>query len=195
MSRRDQIIQAVITKFKENNISASISLTSIAQEVNIGKSTIYEYFSSKEDLFKAALFTFLEETVEKVTLDEDISEYTFEEVFKKQMKQLLEAASQTRLIIESLQPRFISQFSDESRDEMKLTMEGIRDKIRARFIVFFEKGINEGIVTPSIDITDGYIVTSLVVGTIITYTDPNMTIEIDIIVNKLYDSIIKLVKT
>lgn len=193
LSRRDQIIEVVISKIKQNNLPTDISLASIAKEVNIGKSTIYEYFSSKEELLKSALFTFLDETVNTVTLDEDITNLTFEEVFKEQMKRILLAASQTRIIIETLQPKFASQFSDGAREEMKQTMQGIRDKIRNRFYTFFEKGISEGIVAPTINELDGYMVTNLVVGTIITYTDPDINIGVDVVINKLYETVIKLV--
>ena len=193
MNRREQIIQVVVNKIKQNNLASQISLASIAKEVNIGKSTIYEYFDSKEELLKAAFFTFIEETVHSVTLADDISTYTFEELFKNQMKRLLEAATQSRLIIETLQPKFAGRFSEQTRDEMKIIIDNIRDKIRGRFITFFEKGIEEGIVKDTMNELDGLMITNIVVGTIITYTYPNLQIEIDQVINKLYETIIKLV--
>ncbi len=192
MNRKDQIIQVVINILKQNALT-DISLTSIAKEVNIGKSTIYEYFSSKEELLKEALFAFVEETINTVTLDEDITQFTFEDLFKEQMRRLLKAASTSRIILETLQPKFAAQFSEETRNEMKQTVENIRDKISKRFYTFFEKGIAEGVVSSNMTPLDGYIVTSLVVGTIFTYTDPKMELDVEVVNNKLYDSMLKLI--
>lgn len=194
MSRRDQILEVVIDKLMKNSLTSDISLASIAKEVNIGKSTIYEYFSSKEELLKSALFTFIDNTIKTVTIEQDTNFYTFKELFKEQMRRLLEAAALSRVVIETMQPKFAAQFSEEAREEMKSVMEGVRDKIRDRFISFFEKGIEEGVVSSTIDPLDSYMVTNLIVGSIITYSDPRIELELNLVVDKLYETVLKLLQ-
>ena len=52
--RREQIIKAAIKVFGKNNFHRT-KMDDIAKEVQIGKSTIYEYFDSKKDLFEEML--------------------------------------------------------------------------------------------------------------------------------------------
>ena len=49
--RREQIIKAAMTVFGKTGYHRS-KMGEIAQEAEIGKSTVYEYFDSKKDLFE-----------------------------------------------------------------------------------------------------------------------------------------------
>lgn len=51
--RRREILQAATEVFGTNGISG-VSMSEIAERAGIGKSTIYEYFPSKDDLFSEA---------------------------------------------------------------------------------------------------------------------------------------------
>jgi TetR/AcrR family fatty acid metabolism transcriptional regulator len=52
MDKREQIVQAAIKVFAEKGLEKG-KIADIAREAGIGKGTVYEYFSSKEDLFSA----------------------------------------------------------------------------------------------------------------------------------------------
>ena len=51
---KNKILDCTIEMLKAGDID-TISMSKIASSANIGKSTIYEYFSSKEELVKEAL--------------------------------------------------------------------------------------------------------------------------------------------
>lgn len=51
--RRQEILMAACQEFQEHSVK-SVSMSDIAQRAQIGKSTIYEYFSSKDDLIRQA---------------------------------------------------------------------------------------------------------------------------------------------
>lgn len=80
--RRQTILTAACQEFHEHSVK-SVSMADIAHRAEIGKSTIYEYFSSKEDLIRQAGLWLLEnyahqlETVFSVelSLQEQISRY------------------------------------------------------------------------------------------------------------------------
>ena len=63
MSRRDEILDAVISKFQEEGFSTDLTISQIANKVDIGKSTIYEYFKTKDDVFKEALLKISKENI------------------------------------------------------------------------------------------------------------------------------------
>ncbi len=50
-NKREQILQAAMEKFLEKDFY-QVTITEIAARAGVGKGTIYEYFSSKEELFK-----------------------------------------------------------------------------------------------------------------------------------------------
>jgi TetR/AcrR family fatty acid metabolism transcriptional regulator len=52
MDKKQQIVQAAIKVFAEKGLEKA-KIADIAREAGIGKGTVYEYFSSKEDLFSA----------------------------------------------------------------------------------------------------------------------------------------------
>lgn len=80
--RRQAILTAACQEFHERSVK-SVSMADIARRAEIGKSTIYEYFSSKEDLIRQAGLWLLEnytrqlETVFSVELSlwEQLSRY------------------------------------------------------------------------------------------------------------------------
>lgn len=192
MSRRDEIIDAVINILTESNFREDFSMSTLAKRVNIGKSTIYEYFQNKDEVLKASLMKFIQDNVRDVALEGDVTGMTFEDLFKGQVTKLLDAASNSRVIIQAMQHGFVEKFPPEMRLEMKELMERIRAQLQKRFISYFEKGITDGVMTNQLTFLDGYIFMSLIVGSIITFSDPKTVTPTEDVVNKLYETIIKL---
>ena len=58
--KRVQILMAALKVFAEKGISTA-TIKDIAEEANIGKGTIYEYFKSKDDIIFSAFSLFIEE--------------------------------------------------------------------------------------------------------------------------------------
>ena len=192
MSRKDQIIEAAIKILHQNDFREDFSMATIAKEVNIGKSTIYEYFQNKDELMKAALMHFINKNIEQVSIADKVDEMSFEELFKAQITRLLEAANNSRVMIEAMQPRFVEKLPEEAKVEMKEIMEGIRSKLQERFMLYFAKGVEEKILTKQLSFLDGYIFTSLIVGSIITFSDPRQQLSVEEATNKLYETIVIL---
>ncbi|MFW5799169.1 MAG: TetR/AcrR family transcriptional regulator [Spirochaetota bacterium] len=61
-NKRELIIESAITGYSKYGISG-IKVKDIADIAGIGKSTIYEYFDSKEDIEKAAINKFMFDTI------------------------------------------------------------------------------------------------------------------------------------
>ncbi len=58
-AKRKDILNAAIHVFVEQG-AAKTKIADIAKRANIGKGTIYEYFSSKEDIFQESMVLFME---------------------------------------------------------------------------------------------------------------------------------------
>jgi AcrR family transcriptional regulator len=61
-TKRQRIIRAAIRVFAEEGLSKG-KIATIAQRAGIGKGTVYEYFSSKEEIFSAVLQDFFKQMV------------------------------------------------------------------------------------------------------------------------------------
>ncbi len=64
--RRAQLMEAAVEIFAQKGY-ANTRMDEIAKRVGIGKSTVYEYFSSKEELFTACGEIMMEDMVDSVT--------------------------------------------------------------------------------------------------------------------------------
>ena len=53
-AKREQILQAVLELFMEEGLNG-MKVSAIAKKADVGKGTVYEYFSSKEDMFLGAV--------------------------------------------------------------------------------------------------------------------------------------------
>lgn len=65
--RRQHIIDAAMERFAESSYHATTT-ASIAKEADISEVTLYRYFSSKEELFKAVIEPVLAESLEKIEI-------------------------------------------------------------------------------------------------------------------------------
>ncbi len=63
--KKKEILQAAVLVFAEKGIQKS-KMIDIARQAKIGKGTIYEYFESKEDVFKEAYLSHFKEIEERI---------------------------------------------------------------------------------------------------------------------------------
>ena len=65
MNRKDEILEAVINVFQQEGFSTDLKLSQIAEKVNIGKSTIYEYFKTKDEIYKEAILKIIQTHIDQ----------------------------------------------------------------------------------------------------------------------------------
>lgn len=116
--RREEIIKAAILVFGKNNFHKT-KMVDIANQVKIGKSTIYEYFDSKIDLFEEMLmyiandyYKFMKSEVGKHDTSKDklIAFTTYHGEFMKNHLELVESAMMdTNLISEKIGKQILSK--------------------------------------------------------------------------------------
>ena len=167
-------------------------MSELADCVDIGKSTLYEYFSNKDEIIKAAIVKYVESSIDSVDISSELVALNFEDAFKKQLEVLLIVASDSRSVLETLTSGFIQKLPESMKEEIKTKMEGIRQLMFERFSSFFIKGMQEGVIPLETDLTKGYIVTSLVVGSIFTFSDSRNKLSVDTVIHEIYEAILKI---
>lgn len=192
MSRKDEILEIIIKKFQDEGFSMDITMSKLAEQVNIGKSTIYEYFKTKDDIFKEAIFKMIDNHVDATMNIGDIESMSFEEAFLVQCRSLLFMARQSRMVMEVFTKNFVHRMPDTMAQAMKEKMENIRELISRRFEAIFEKGVAEGVVQETQDPVQIEMAAGILVGCIVRYSDPSTSIDLDRYTQAIYESIIKL---
>lgn len=192
MNRKQEIIDAVLEIFSEKGFTNDFTMSKLAQKLDIGKSTIYEYFNNKDEIIEAAIYQYFESRLQKVNVVADINDLPFEEAFKTQMTILLNVAQESRSILEALAPGFVQKLPESMRGDMKKRVEETRNRLQVRFVSFFEKGVSEGVITCGFNPTLGLMVTSLVVGSIMVFSDTRVDTDVTTFVDELYNNVMKI---
>lgn len=191
MSRKDQILDVLIKRFNTSGFTSDFTMSELAECANIGKSTIYEYFSNKDEILKAAVFKFMDGSIDRVRISDDITKLSFEEGFKTQLKALLEVATESRHLLETLTPGFAMKLPESMKEDMKSKIEDVRALMQKRFGEFFVQGINEGVIKFA-NPNKVFVVTSLVIGSIMAYSDTQNRFGLEEAVEEVYQGVIKL---
>ncbi len=192
MNRKDQIIEAVIIKFKEEGFSTDLTITEIAKSVDIGKSTVYEYFKSKDDVIKEALIKMSDYNTDRIINIKDIETMKFEEAFKIQLKILFQIASESRMMFEVFSKDFQNQLPSGIQSELMCKIHDVKDLIEQRFILIMVKGVTEGLISMDQDPLSVNIMSGLVVGSMLRYSVSDSNLDLDKFVEKVYEAFLKL---
>ena len=135
--RREEIIKAAILVFGKNNFHKT-KMVDIANQVKIGKSTIYEYFDSKIDLFEQMLmyiandyYKFMKSEVGKHDTSKDklIAFTTYHGEFMKNHLELVESAMMdTNLISEKIGKQILSKKEEVFNLLEDILIEGVNSE-------------------------------------------------------------------
>ena len=192
MNRKDEILGAVISKIQEEGFSTDLTISQIAKKVDIGKSTIYEYFKTKDDIFKEALLKISSDSINAIISVDNIESMSFEEAFKVQFKKILEVSYKSRLIYQVFSKDFIHRMPSSIKEDLKQRISGTRETIENRFMMIFIKGTEEGLLRKNINPSKSLVFSSLIVGAIFRYSNSTVEISLDNFVDEIYKTIVKL---
>ena len=192
MNRKEQIIESVISKFKRDGFSTDLTITEIAKSVDIGKSTVYEYFKSKDDVIKEALLRMSDTNTDKIINIENIENMKFEEAFKVQLKVLFKIASESRMMFEVFSKDFQNQLPPAIQGELMIKMQEVKVLVEQRFILIMIKGVNEGLIKVDEDPLNINIISGLVIGSMLRFSDSDTNLDLDKFGDKVYQAILKV---
>ncbi len=192
LSRKEEIINAVLDIFSTKGFTTEFTMSKLAESLDIGKSTIYEYFDNKDEIIKAAIYTFIGERINKVDTGDELDDLPFEQAFTKQLRVLLSVAHESRSLLEALSPGFLQKLPENMREEMKRRMEQTRDRMQSKFMSFFTKASLEGVISNDIDPNYGLVVTGMVIGSIMVFSDSRTNVELEPFIESIYQSVLKI---
>lgn len=196
MARKDEILDALIDIFKNKGVGSDFTISELAQKVNIGKSTIYEYFKTKEDIVNASVGRFFQTTMVRILDREPIVNTTFEQAFKKEAGYLFDLALNSRFLVNIVTPELRNAMPPVVRDRLKDHIKGVANFYENRFREIFRLGVDEGIIPNQEDPVKATLVYSLVTGSIMRIgnfnSDNTVEVNLDDYSDALYKAVVKL---
>lgn len=183
---KDKILDCTIEMLKGGDID-TISMSKIASNANIGKSTIYEYFPSKEDLVKTAL-----KRVVDIALEDFLSVKmgkTLYESYYAHMKKGLEIAEDAIKLVGYPSTNNISFMNKEEINEM---VSGALLPVFERLVEIYNQGVNEKTIVQKRDLsTKLYILAGFFKGMLLEKYKHNIPDEE--FIEDLYENVLILV--
>jgi AcrR family transcriptional regulator len=144
ISKRDRILESAFEVFMENGYQYA-KIEQIARKAGIGKGTVYEYFSGKQDIFEESFISNVNKSFNdmRVILDSELS-------FKEKLAKFLEYKYNIITIHSSLAEIFIAH-GDLISDRIKGAFHSFMIQHSKDIIAMIEQGIEEKIVRKNVN--------------------------------------------
>ena len=153
---------------------------------------LYDLFSSFKRRIEDPNYIHIENSLEKVFNIEHIETMNFEDAFKAQMVILFEIASESRMMFEVFSNDFKSQLPQAIQAELMCKMHEVKELLEQRFIMIMLKGVTEGIISMDQDLLSINVISGLVIGSMLRYSDVDQNLDLHLFVNKVYEAVVKL---
>lgn len=143
--KRKAILEAALRMLDREQNTASITVASIAQEAQVGKGTVYEYFKSKEEILLQALFYYLDGLAYQLTgLDLDGG---FETGFDKLMRCLQKLSQQCITLAQSVVLGKAAQICPSNvPEDWQQCLRRTNQLVVGRFDSLAKQGVKEGLI-------------------------------------------------
>ncbi len=188
MSTKEKIIDIVVEMLKNNISYDNISMNKVAEKAGIGKSTIYEYFDSKNDLLAIATEE-LANTIISGTKQFDISKYDFHEAFVKQISLLLGLKIYRNFAFNFFQINH--DYLNDKKEMVQNCLIMLSEDLKIRFMTIFTKGILNNIIKENLFNQNSLMLKNIIIGTLIS-CDEHQEVSNEMIAEKLYNAIVKI---
>lgn len=190
LSRKKEILDAVITIFQTKGIQSDFTMSELARNLDIGKSTIYEYFTTKDEILSEAVLQVITTAVDSITDRTIQSTDSFEIAFKKEIKHLLEMAKSSSYVFDFLTPEFRAKFSGAVHESIADRMRATAMQYQEMFIHIIQKGIKEDILHPTNLEINGNVFAAMISGSITRMGNNEVketkTMDLDQYVDEMY---------
>lgn len=146
--KRSLLFGAVWSLLEQGLDPSVITIAQVAQKAGIGKGTVYEYFTSKEELFAQAIATSWMQQVEQMErVDQTLR---FQPRFYAIFAQVEQCLSRQRSLLAMMLERFNNAVGHNTGFSDSLLT--LRNQLFGRLIVLlrslYEQGVEEGILHP-----------------------------------------------
>ena len=187
---KDKIIQVLVEHIKQGNNLNDISLSKVAQEAEIGKSTVYEHFKNKEEMISST-YAYLLNKYHAILLA-DMPMTDFKTSFIAQIKRILCVMSDAKTVMDAIMNTQMESMPSLNLEHQKL-MENIQEQMSIRFTDIMALGIqSKEIVVQTANPYAKHVIQALISGILLQYVKGEIDINDDGICELVYQQVLKI---
>lgn len=186
---KDKLLSVLVSYIKEGKDLEDIALSTIAKDAEIGKSTVYEYFSSKDEMIEET-YRYLLKHYEDILLA-DIDLMDFESAFKEEIKRSLLVMKDAQTLMEAIMKHPSSKMM-RLNHELKGEIKRIQDAMQKRFESIMRVGVIENkIPAKSPHPYKRYVIQALISGLMFQFVHQEMDVTEEELITLIYQEVIQ----
>lgn len=194
MTRKEEILTVVLDLLSRMDNPKKLSVSNVAEELSIGKSTIYEYFTNKDELICGALDLLFERNLATLLDIEDFTTLSFEEAFKSHLSRFIDLSKNNEIMQNYVHHPDIATLPMDKKQALMESMHETFETIKKRLYDIFDKGIEEDLLKGPISDTRKQTIEALIFGAVVAISDPMNNWDVPTMIDDVYNSIILLHK-
>jgi AcrR family transcriptional regulator len=195
MEKREHILNTVLSFLSHSDREDSLTIANVARALNMGKSTIYEYFDSKDDMIQSAFELMLQQNRAAILNDEELKTLTFKKAFINHMNRGLELAKKNVFIRDFTHHPDILKLPKKTKEAMFNAVQENNEYLEKAMRKIFEKGRNEGVLENRIKEERFRTIEAMIFGMMIAMNTPFSNWDRRTQIEDIYEAIVTLVNT
>jgi AcrR family transcriptional regulator len=194
MNRKQEIVNALLEKIEDGGLNVNFTISELAKTVDIGKSTIYEYFDTKEAIIEEAVNQIVDNALTSVFEQKNDMNAPFERAFKDMLKFMFDLACEKSYMTRFLQLEYQESLPKMFRPHMIKKLNDVRQFYEQKFTALIQKGIEEGVLKIDYDQKKAFMIQAIVAGGIMRFMNVQVdnNLSVDDTIDAIYEAIIKV---
>jgi len=192
LTAKDKLFQTLVDYVKRGEDLGQIALSKIARDAEIGKSTVYEYFSSKNEMI-VETYRYLLKHYESILL-QDLHVMDFKGALYEELRRTMLVMKDARSVMEVImnQPHHQSLRIDL---KLKPEIQAIQEAMEKRFANIMYLGVVEGIFPMrESKKTTTYVIRALITGLMFQFINDELDLSEDELLNLIFEEIVRVVQ-
>ncbi len=186
---KDKILDSVISFIKEEPTLKQVTMSQIAERAGIGKSTVYDYFDTKDTMVEETYMYLLEKYQD--LLLQDIEMTSYKETMLLQLSLILEVVEDAKVIMEAIMTAQNELVVFNYR-HCSVKIQSIQKAMEKRFNTIFVLGIKEQIINFTDKPYTSNIIQALISGLMFQYIDGKIHITRDDLLELIYGELVRV---
>ena len=191
-SKREAILEMVLKYLTQADMHKPLTVANLAQDLDIGKSTIYEYFDHKEALIIEAIGLLVDKNVEILLAEDDLASLTFKQAFKSHMQRLHILAKDHEMLQNYTYHYEVAKLPKAKKQLLYERIYSAMDTVEKRLEIILEKGMGEGTIKPLRNPARLQTIKSLIFGAVASVCDPYNDWDAEALFEDIFEALILL---
>jgi len=187
VTKKDDILEEVL-ELLHTHAADKFTMKNLAEHLNRSKSSLYEYFPSKQEMITEAL-EYLMETNKSVLLDPDTTA-DFKARLKGYFLRIMQLVEDKRMMQNLVYHPEVNTLPDALKKRLETKMIAVQAANREFFWDVMEAGINAGEISSTVSAERKHVVESMMVGTMVEMSHRGLPFDKETYLNELIDSMI-----